>query len=175
MKTCSVCGESYDGSESVEQGSPDICPACNRAFFTLDPDLDGESHYSSPYPGESSEQFAERVKANARELLVLEFCERVLSELVTSDADRAEYWRLKRKLAGHMLGFLRETVPTEYMDPQPALSAEEQQDILENHPLLQVSLPEAPHGVAVTEHLKKIRSRVRSYLKMREAGAGQSD
>lgn len=175
MKTCPVCNESYDGSESVERGYPDICPACNRAFFTLDPEIDGESYYNSPHPLESPEQQAERLKASARELLVLEFCGRVLSGLADADEDRADYWKLKHKLAKHMLAFLRVTVPTEYVGPQPALSEEEEQDILKNHPLLQVSLPEAPHGVAVTEHLKKVRSRVHSYLKMREAESGQGD
>jgi len=170
MKTCPVCEESYDGSESVEQGYPDICPACNRAFFTLDPEIDGESHYKPPHPSESPEQRAERLKNSARELLVLEFCERELSRRVTRDKDRADYWELKQKLAGHMLAFLCQTVPTEYTEPQQPLSDEEKQDILKSHPLLQVSLPEAPHGVAVTEHLKTVRSRVRSYLKMRETG-----
>lgn len=170
MKTCPVCEESYDGIESVEQGYPDICPACNRAFFTLDPEIDGESYYSSSLPSESPEQFAARLKGCARELLVLEFCERELSRRVTRDKDRADYWELKQKLAGHMLALLCQTVPTEYMDTQPPLSDEEEEDILTNHPLLQISLPEAPHGVAVTEHLKTVRSRVRSYLKMRETG-----
>jgi hypothetical protein len=120
---------------------------------------------SSPAsPPESAERREKRLKAKARELLVLEFCHQVLSERIKTDADQAHLWQLEDKVATGLLQYLRHTLPAEFRNPEPALSASETEEILEKHPLLHLSSVEMSDGMNVRKHIRQMRAKLLKYV-----------
>ena len=130
-----------------------------------------ESQFSQPSPLESPEQRQKRLKAKARELLVLEFCHQVLSERIKTDVNQAHLWQLEDKVATGMLRYLHDLLPAEFRNPQPPLSAAETEQILEEHPLLHLSFAEPPDGTNVREHIQQIRSKLLKYLEAKDTGS----
>jgi hypothetical protein len=63
-----------------------------------------------------------------------------------------------------MLRYLRDTLPAEFRNPQPALSAAETEQILEEHPLLHLSFAEPADGINVRKHIEQMHAKLLKYL-----------
>ena len=161
MKKCPVCLEQYDESDASERAYPDVCAACNDAFAS--PRLVKQAELAEPPPlRETREERHKRLMIKARQLLVLEFCHKVLSQRSRTDAEHAWTWRLKDKVAVQTAVYLRDMLPPEFRHPYPPLSQQETDLALADHPLLQYTRPLVPDRSLPTERAKELRERVRS-------------
>ena len=154
--------------DDLEYASSDIAAVCmflgacivvGSLVLLLD-----KSGFREPPPPESPEQRQKCLKAKARELLALEFCHQVLSDRIKTDTNQAHLWQLEDKVATGMLRYLRDTLPAEFRNPQPALSAAETEQILEEHPLLHLSFAEPADGINVRKHIEQMHAKLLKYL-----------